>query len=156
MAYVTNQVYTASAYPNPPLYELYGPNYTPPGSFRAGILRTSKGTLLLFGNGKVVINKCKSIDDASDTAWECLEATGLLITDIKLVNICGCVKLGKRVKLETLHVTGGYYEPELHHGYLFYVGKVSVIVYHTGTVMFCGCKSQEEFDYVSLVIASLI
>jgi TATA-box binding protein (TBP) (component of TFIID and TFIIIB) len=159
---VTNQVYVATCFPAGGLEDIKVPKngicrYSPPWRIRAGILRTGKGTLLLYPNGSVVINKCKSFDDVDETILQCFDATGILITEPELVNVVGCIKLNRKVCLETIFplVPKAVLEPDLHCGLLFYLGNVSVIVYHTGTIIFAGCRTMENFNYVAETIRIL-
>jgi len=157
-AIVTNRVFSATIFPKPSYQELHNIEHKhyrePTRGFCAGILRNCPGTILLFATGKAVINKCKTVDDAERSIYKCAMRTNLLLSDLKLVNVVGTMKFNCKFKTDTLVKTipGAIFEPELHCGLLFYVNSVSVIVYHTGTVMFAGSKSDEEFEHVANVI----
>ena len=149
---VSNRVYVAEAYPTDLLAELRAPGYTPPTpKFRAGILRTGKGTVLLYANGKAVVNGCKRSTWIRHTVTRCFLTLGISLATPRLVNIVAYAKTGHPVNLANLHraIPKSIYEPELHCGLLFYVARVSVIVYHTGVVLICGSKSYSELKYVA-------
>lgn len=148
---VSNRVYVADAFPTDLLSTTRAKGYTPPSlKFRAGILRTKKGTVLIYPNGRAVINKCRSSKDLRKTVRYCFLTIGIGLSSYRLVNVVGYGKLNQRLNLYDLAkaTPKSIYEPELHCGLLFYVGKVSVIVYHTGVIIFCGCKSKAEFRYI--------
>lgn len=152
---ITNRVYTADAYPADCLAVIKGPGYTPPTKrFRAGILRTRKGTVLIYPNGRAIINKCKTKKDVCKTIILCANTIGIMLDNSKLVNIAGSGDLGRHLCLNDLHrsIAFSVFEPELHPGLLFYVDRVSVIVYRTGIVMFVGNRSRAQYNYTTRFI----
>lgn len=113
--------------------------YQPPRRrFPGGTLRIKDGTFLLFTSGNVVINGCIGLPNLET----CEQLLGIKLEEPRIRNVCGYLKLGA-IKLSemVLLIPGSEYEPELHPGLMFKQGTVSVIAYHTGTVMYCGCKS---------------
>ena len=153
---VSNRVYVAEAYPTDLLAELRAPGYRPPTlKFRAGILRTGKGTVLIYPNGKAVVNGCKRPGSVRKVATRCFLTLGISLAKPRLVNIVSYAKLGRKINLAKLHLETpkSIYEPELHCGLLFYIARVSVIVYHTGVLLICGAKSYSEHRYIAKYLA---
>lgn len=153
---VTNMVFTVEALS--PI-DLYNPRwlalteYTPPGRRFPGACLRLRETYLIFSSGKIVINKCKSTPDVGKAEY----LLNISLTKPKLSHMSGSMKVGK-VNLPVLYelVDGAEYEPEIHSGLLFKIGKVSVIVYHTGTVMYCGMRSCEHLERIEEEIVELI
>jgi TATA-box binding protein (TBP) (component of TFIID and TFIIIB) len=140
------------------LTTLKHPRYKPPTNrFKGGILRLTHATCLFFTSGKVVINGCKAIDSCSKTVWECAEEFGILISSCMMVNVVGDFKAGVGLDLERVaQVTGGVFEPLLHPGASYHINKVSVLIYHNGAGVFCGCKTMEQFSHVCGCILDVI
>lgn len=152
---VTNRVFTVKAFLPDDLDKIICETYTPPSpKFRAGILRGCPGTVLIYPNGSAIVQKCKTDELLEETIHNCVIMTGILLMEPRLVNMTGCTKLGRRLDLGRLNLETPHsvYEPELHAGLLFYIDNVSVICYHTGTLMWAGCKSEEQFAHVVNVL----
>lgn len=153
---LTNAVYTGVIKGTVNLYNsrwLSLPQYTPPLNRFPGATVRLQSTYLVFTSGKVVINKCK----APPMIQECEALLGVAIENVKLSHMSGSMKV-RDVKLNLLLdlVDGGEYEPEIHPGLLYKIDKVSVIVYHTGTIMYCGMRSFEQLMDVENEISMLI
>jgi TATA-box binding protein (TBP) (component of TFIID and TFIIIB) len=141
---ISNKVFTANVgrtidLHHPDLTKL--DNYKAPVRFPGGRLKMAGSTCLLFKSGKVVINGVKTEPDELEFAV----TTGLYLQELKLSHCSGYMKIGK-VKLDqlTAKIKGSIYEPELHPGLHFKIDNVSVIIYATGTVMFCGCRDDQH------------
>lgn len=124
--------------------------YQPPRRrFPGACLRLGSGTFLLFKSGNVVINGVTSLPDLN----ELRSLLGINLFDVRLSHISGYLKLDRidlqESKKNFEHST---LEPEIHPGLIFKINKVSVIVYHTGTVIYCGCRSAEHADYIEQLI----
>lgn len=128
--------------------------YQPPRRrFPGGTLRTKDGTFLLFTSGNVVINGCTETPNLE----HCETLLNIKLEVPKVRNVCGFLKLGK-IDLAKIKGTlsGAEWEPELHSGLIFKLENVSVIVYHTGTVMYCGCKSISHCNDVENRLLTII
>lgn len=130
------------------------PNYTPPHSrFPGGTLRMEHMTVLIFRSGKIVITKVKSLPNIAEVSSE----LGVSFFDLKFSHCAGYLRVGAVDLCMLKHrIPESSLEPEIHPGLIFKVENVSVILYHTGTVMYCGCKSLEQAKYVETKIISLI
>ena len=152
---ISNKIYTANVRTkfdlcSESLVKL--PQYRPPkGGFPGAVLRLACGTCLLFKSGKVVINGVKTEPDELEFEM----VTDIRLYDVKLSHCSGYMKVGK-LNLANLKIDGSIFEPELHPGLMFKIGKVSVIVHHTGVIMFCGCRSVEHAYNVKCSILKLI
>ena len=161
---VTNRVFTAHC--GGPI-NLYGEPltssscYKPPGRrFPGARLKFNSGTVLVFRNGKLVINGCGTDGRLLETILEFEALTGVTISVPELRNIVGCVKSKVSIDLaffcSVCSPEPVEYTPELHPGAFLRIDNVSVIVYHTGAVIFTGSRSEEQFDAISQRIKTLI
>ena len=137
---ISNQIFTASLRKQISLTDsclMRLANYRPPkGRFPGGILKLASGTFLLFTSGKVVVNGVK--DEPDELEFEMV--TGHRLFDVTLSHCSGYMRVGP-LCLSALHARiNCQWEPELHPGILFKIENVSVIIYSTGTVMYCGCR----------------
>ena len=152
---ISNKIYTANVRTKLDLYSetlVKLPQYRPPkGGFPGAVLRLACGTCLLFKSGKVVINGVKTEPDELEFEM----VTDIRLYDVKLSHCSGYMKVGK-LNLANLNINGSIFEPEVHPGLMFKIDRVSVIVYHTGTIIFCGCRSVKHAYHVKCAITKLI
>lgn len=139
---ISNMVYIARAGQSLDLWKsewLEIMTYQPPRrQFPGACLRLGSGTFLLFESGKVVINGVKT----TPVLDEVNHLLGVKLIDLQLSHISGYMTLQP---IDLLAMAKAYtfatYEPEIHPGLIFKINNVSVIVYHTGSVIYCGCRS---------------
>ena len=132
---------------------LKSPHYTRPSNFTGGILKLPGGTYLLFESGKVVINGVKTLPDLPEFSL----MTDILLTDLQLSHCSGSLNVGPQDLEELSHrIEHSTYEPELYPGLTFKIDNVSVIVQRKGTVMFCGCRNEDDAKRIGTEIMKLI
>jgi TATA-box binding protein (TBP) (component of TFIID and TFIIIB) len=128
--------------------------YQPPRQrFPGGFLRLGTGTFLLFTSGKVVINGVRGLPDLS----ECEDLLKIKMTDLKLSHMSAYLKVVP-IDLSILRhrIEAAVYEPEIHPGLIFKINRVSVIAYHTGTILVCGCRSVEHCEEIEMIVKCLL
>lgn len=142
---ISNMIFVAESGQN---IDLYHPDYMeimmyqPPRTrFPGGCVRLASGTFLIFASGKVVINGVKNFPDV--TEFENL--TKIKLSEPKLSHVSGYMKV-QPMSLPNIiaNVRGAVYEPEIHPGLFFKINNISIIVYHTGSIIYCGCRTLEE------------
>jgi TATA-box binding protein (TBP) (component of TFIID and TFIIIB) len=153
---ISNKIYTARVGHRIDLWDLDWlllPQYRCPGErFPGACVKLKGGTYIIFNNGKVVINGVRDEPDVEE--FEHL--LNLKLYNVSMSHCSGYMRVG-RLNLSLLRSeAGGQYEPELHPGLLLKLGTVSVILYHTGTVMYCGCRTVEQAEAVEGEITELI
>lgn len=157
---VTNRVYCSSVDGG---IDLKDDNLTRiPGFHRPHIrfpgcsLKLSKGTLIMFKSGKLILNGLKTADDFKACVAETEAILGRKLHNQRLVNICGSAKFDRIVNLEKLYtISKGILDADLHPGLFLKNKRVNIIVYHTSCI-FTGCKSLDEFNSNAVYIESLI
>lgn len=156
---VTNRVYVGTVNQSIPLDQLSHPYYKEPSKkFPAGVFKTNYGTALLYKTGKMVINGCSSARRLRKMIKITSKLIRAKINEIKLVNVVGCAWTNRHLNIYRLYslIPKALYEPELHPGLIFYIENVSVIAYHTGVMMFAGCKSNEQYNSTVVKLRELI
>ena len=153
---ISNKVFTANARCRLDLWSdalLTVPQYRQPrGRFPGAVLKLESATFLIFASGKIVVTGLKTEPD--ELEFEMI--TDIRLFDIQLSHCSGYMHVGP-VCIATLRdQTKGEWEPELHPGLLFKLGNVSVSVYSSGTVMYCGCRSLEHAAAVECKVHELI
>ena len=154
-AIITNKVYTAETQKlnlkSEKLLSISG--YKPPQRFSGGVLRLPGATYLLFESGKVVINGVKTQPNVRAFT----KVTNLPLINVKLSHCSASFNVGKSdLKFLREKIPKSMYEPELHHGLMFKIENVSVILQHTGVVLLCGLKNEEHMTEVESKIWEMI
>jgi len=129
------------------------PEYVRPSQFTGGILKLPGGTFLLFQSGKVVINGIKDEPDLLEFALK----TDIYLSDVTLSHCSAFTKV-EPLNLQELQrrVPNSIFEPDLHPGLVFRINQASVIVQRKGTVLICGCPSEEEVKSIVKRVVNLI
>jgi TATA-box binding protein (TBP) (component of TFIID and TFIIIB) len=153
---ISNKIYTANIGHKVDVWNLDWlllPQYNCPGErFSGARLKLDGGTFIIFKNGKVVINGVRDEPDVQEFE----QLLNVKLHNIKMSHCSGYMRVGV-VNLAELHrYIGGRYEPELHPGLITKVGRVSAIVYHTGMIMYCGCRSLAQATAIEGDLSELI
>ena len=156
---ISNKIFTADVRQRIDLWSaklLSLPQYRPPrGRFPGGVLRLGQaGTFLLFKSGKVVVNGLRTEPDELEFHLR----TDLLLDNVKLSHCSGYLTVGRHLRLSELQrqIAGSIYEPDLHPALTFKIDNVSVMIHHTGKVLFCGCRTVAHAYNVKRNIMKLI
>ena len=121
-----------------------------------------KATVLLFRTGKAV---CIGV-----TSFQTLQEVGLRIKYILILHgfqpvfggfrICNMVSswsMDGRLNIEKLHTEqGGFYEPEIFPALQFYIGNVTLLIFHSGKVVATGAKRQEELNFAHQKLSNIL
>jgi len=127
--------------------------YKPPSKFAGAVLKLPGGTFLMFSSGKVIINGVKTEPDLLEFTLE----TNISLKNATMSHCSGSLKVDPQNLYELAkRISDSLYEPELHPGLFFHVENCSVIVQHTGAIIFCGCRSANQAIEVKQKILKLI
>ena len=126
------------------------------------ILSPVKATAQLFHTGKVVCvgtKSLKELEEAGQRFSYILTLHGYLPV-FKGFNVCNIVSSwssGGRLNIEKLYTDhGGFFEPELFPAMQYYVGTVTLLIFHSGKVVATGAKRQEELNTAHEKISSIL
>ena len=126
------------------------------------ILYPVKATLLLFHTGKVVCIGTKSLTElltAGHYFTHILFLHGYqpVFSGFTVKNMVSSWSSGGRLKVEQLYAEhGGIYEPELFPALLFYVGNVTLLIFHSGKVVATGARRHKELNIAHEKISSIL
>jgi transcription initiation factor TFIID TATA-box-binding protein len=122
-----------------------------PGRF-SGIIwqqRCIGGNCLVFGNGKVICNGAKSIEDAHamlEKYTSVLQTVmpEAVLTEVRMVTQSACHKLSGPVDFTMIcHLLGGTYEPELFNAAMLKRDGVHYSIFGSGSVVITGLKDED-------------
>src|SRR5438552_1279282 len=122
------------------------------------VIKTSKGTLILFSSGRFRVMGCVDAVEASCLAFK---YTFLIdsndIPEIYSQSYTSTVKLGYKINLHALsQCDDTFYEPELFAAVrMLKYNPVSVNVFSSGSIVACGLKEPEDFYLIILEIDAL-
>lgn len=150
---ISNIVYTANVGQH---LNLWSPEYLsilmyqpPRRKFPGACLRLKSGTFLLFRSGNVVINGVTSMPDLNEVN----ALLGVELKNLKLSHMSGFLKMPQLDLLQSQCLfPGAIFEPDIHPGLIFKINRISVIAYHTGSVLYCGCRSYEQSENIESIL----
>ena len=142
------------------------PNVKYTKKFSGAIFRSSepKGTALLFRNGKVVLNGCKSVKQGENLANYVAEELRHLgfeanMRDFAVQLVVGSFNAGFCIDMEGVQKeTNGSLEQELFPGLIirFQKPKVTCTVFHSGRGIITGAKHEYQIEEAYAVLLPLL